>query len=114
MGGCNGNCGDKRDELELGRVDSRINLTALARHHQGAVLGPTLGGGFAGSFLGSGVGRVGGGLSEPMSHAESPDPLAPLYPQVRVDFHFDYTTPKRIFERDSFAPLERELGGLHP
>lgn len=58
------------------------------------VLGPNLGGGFSGSFLGSGVGRVGGGLTPPVTHALDGYPIT--FPQVRQDFAFDFTTQHRV------------------
>lgn len=93
-------------------MDSRLPATHPVRGHGSPVLGPTLGGGISGSGIGSGVGRVGGGLFPPNLIVAGPDPVS--YPQARVDFHFDYSTPKRIFERDiQIDPaLNRELGGL--
>lgn len=103
------NCNEKH--AAAADLDSRFDYTHGSRALAGAVLGPNLGGGFSGSFLGSGVGRVGGGITEPASHAYGADPLD--YPQVRLDFHFDYSTPKRIFQRrPEGGALNRELGGL--
>jgi hypothetical protein len=86
-----------------------------SNEHLDPVLGPYLGGGVVGTGLGAGnIAKVGGGL-EPFAvhlHA-SPDPGLP-YPAVRHDFHYDYSTPTMIFQRDRFidAPLDRELGGI--
>jgi len=95
-------------------ADSRVPWRQMVRARGGAVLGPTLGGGFSGSHIGSGLGRIGGGLRPAVTHALGPDPV--VYPEsVRTDFRFDYSTPRRIFERDiqHDPALNRELGGLH-
>lgn len=92
--------------------DSRLPAAQAVRGHGGPVLGPTLGGGFSGSGIGSGVGRVGGGSDQAVTHAQGGDLID--YPAARVDVHFDYTTPKLIFERlpARQKPLPRGLGGL--
>lgn len=93
-------------------MDSRLPNSIRVRAHGSPVLGATLGGGFSGSGIGSGVGRVGGGNDQAVTHAAGGDLIN--YPAARVDVHFDYTTPKLIFERlpARQKPQPRGLGGL--
>lgn len=103
-------CGCGESEREQGDARGVDALQVLGAGFP--VLGPTLGGGLSGSGIGSGFGRVGGGNDAPVLWAEG---AIFSYPQVRVDYHFDYSTPQRIFERGPNmlgAGLLRELGGL--
>lgn len=84
---------------------SYLDLASL-----GAVLGPNLGGGVSGSHIGSGVGRVGGGDTPAVTHFTSPNPIH--FPQVRVDIHFDFTTPALIFGGRPDQGLTRQYGGM--
>lgn len=108
--GCGDTAHGAHDGLHSGLPDVR-QWEAIEAFSDGyPVLGPTLGGGFSGSGIGSGVGRVGGGNDSPVLWAAHAAPFD--YPEVRVDFHYDYSTPRHIFERDPRDPTDRQLGGM--
>jgi hypothetical protein len=100
-------------------MDSRLARAYESLARQPGVLGATLGGGFPGSGIGSGLGRVGGGLGEPVLFIAS-DPLKRQ--MVRKDFAGDWSTPTRTgfglpFPPELAAVLDgvggvRESGGL--
>jgi hypothetical protein len=110
----NGDCGCDQPAPGRSEPDSRYLNAPVAFDAVGPVLGPYLGGGVVPSGLAAGgVSKPGGGLTPAVLSVATPDPAGP-YPAVRHDFHFDFSTPVMIFQRDRFTDpaLYRELGGL--
>lgn len=108
-----GDCGC--DKSQPG-VDSRLAAAPGSLAEPGPVLGPYLGGGVVGTGLGAGnIAKVGGGVTLAVHTVTPRNPdLGGPYEAIRHDYHFDFSTPTMIFQRDRFTDpaLNRELGGM--
>ena len=95
-------------------LDSRTLATWRVRAQEGGALGPHLGGGVSSAGLNEActLPVAGGGFAPAMTHA-AVDVVS--YPQLRRDFHWDWSTPDKL----GFSPppaanqaLKRQFGGL--